>query len=314
VRPAPALESPTVTTPGPRASAPLVATAQDGVEPTGGGMAEGVPPSGPSREETRKPKSELELGALWVEALRDKDVKALAARSVFPFEFRDSGLEGHCEAYRVVAAPGDLGAAVDCLMKDDLLGALLRSKPGPPPVETQPDGYVEPWAKAWRTSIPNGSRLFLSYYDRNDATLTLLLLIGKDGVHGVWKTGTDATKEVAIAEQWRAALRDGDVAALTRLASYPFELRDAGLNSHCRKGRTAKTPEQMPTVLSCFTTDKVLRQALHGSPDSTVEASRLKSDVPGSPKTGTASATTRISGLPGHWSAPRVATSLTSRS
>jgi hypothetical protein len=37
----------------------------------------------------------------------------------------------------------------------------------------------------------------------------------------------------------------------------------------------------MPAVLSCLTTDKVLQQALRDSPDSTLEASRSKSDVPG---------------------------------
>jgi hypothetical protein len=224
---------------------------------------------------------ELELAGRWLEALRSGNAEKLAAQSVFPVEFRDTGEEGRCDARRSAADPTALAHDVACLAQDELLMALFRAKPGAPPVEVLPDGFLEPWAKQWRSEAPIGARPILSYYDRSDAWLSLILWVDSRGVRAVWKTGTDVRAEVAVAGKWRVALRNRDVEALTRLASYPFELRDEGLNAHCKKGQTAKRPEEMPGALRCVLGDKVLSRALHDSPDSTFEAERREPRVPG---------------------------------
>jgi len=64
--------------------------------------------------------------------------------------------------------------------------------------------------------------------------------------------------EIALAEQWRIALRNRDVTALTRLASHPFELRDEGLNAHVKRGKAAAGPTEMPVTLRCLLGDDVL--------------------------------------------------------
>jgi hypothetical protein len=167
------------------------------------------------------------------------------------------------------------------LTQDELLMAMMRAEPGAPPVETLPQGFLEPWAEPWRSEAPTGARPILSYYGRTEAWLSLILWADSRGVRAVWKKGTDVRAEVATAEKWRAALRNRDVEGLTRLASYPFELRDQGLNAHCRKGQTAQGPDEMPTALRCLLSDKVLQRALRDSPDSTFEPERREPRVPG---------------------------------
>jgi hypothetical protein len=224
---------------------------------------------------------ELAIAARWLEALRNGNTPALAAATAFPIEFRDTRAEGHCEPSRSAADASGLAGAVECLTHDELLMGLMHEKPGVPPVETQPEGRIKPWAEAWGSEVPTGARAILSYYDRTDAWLSLILWVDARGVRAVWKTGTDVRAEVALADRWRSALRERNIDELTRLASYPFELRDEGLNAHCKKGKTAKGPEQMGVALQCLLSDKVFNEALHDSPESELEPERRTTRIPG---------------------------------
>jgi hypothetical protein len=87
------------------------------------------------------------------------------------------------------------------LTQDALLMELMHQTPGPPPVDTPSEGYIQSWAKQWRPEVPAGARAIMSYYDRTDAWLSLILWVDGRGVHAVWKTGADVRAEVAIADR-----------------------------------------------------------------------------------------------------------------
>jgi len=224
-------------------------------------QAAGAPPAAVTPVRNGPP-LELEIAARWLEALRSRDMERLTGSSEFPIEFRDTKKQGHCEARRSAADVRGLARAVECLTEDELLMSLMHDKPGVPPVETQPEGRIKPWAEAWGPEVPAGSRAISSYYGRTDAWISIILWVDSRGVRAVWKDGTDVRAEAALAERWRTALRERNVQELTRLASYPFELRDEGVNAHCKKGKTAKGPTEMPAALTCLLGDKVLNQAL----------------------------------------------------
>jgi hypothetical protein len=228
-----------------------------------------------------KPSSHLDIASRWLEALRSRNAKVLVAASVFPIEFRDTGGASRCEPHRSAADAVALAAAVECFTHDELLMGLMRKNPGPPPVETEPEGRVAFWARSWASEVPDGAQGISVFYDRTDAWISIILWVDSRGVRAVWKDGTDVRAEVALADRWRTALRERNVEALTRLASYPFELRDEGLNAHCKKRRTANAPSEMPAALACLLGDKVLNQALHDSPVSDLEPERREPRIPG---------------------------------
>jgi hypothetical protein len=94
-----------------------------------------------------------------------------------------------------------------------------------------------------------------------------------------------------IATAWLDAFRRRDVAALSAVTGYPFELRDTGTAGRPETRefrRTAAAPEQMPEVLASWLSDDVLDRTMKASQTGQVQelaqisywAKRWGSEVP----------------------------------
>jgi hypothetical protein len=217
------------------------------------------------------------VAAGWLDALRRHDLPALIARTSYPFELRDTETEGKCGPRRTAANAGSIPAVVDCLWTDPLLDRMLNAG-ADVPVETLDDGFIPPWAGQWRGELRSELRPFTAFFRRDDASFSFIVLVAQDGVRSVWKTGFDATTEVQLATRWLEALRRRDIAALERLTSYPFELRDTERDAHCGT-RSAAGPSDLPTAIDCLLKDQLFTRALKER--SVVKAAHAKDFVPG---------------------------------
>jgi hypothetical protein len=206
------------------------------------------------------PLSQTELASAWLDALRRRDAPALTAHSRYPFELRDTRAEGNCDERRTAANAEQLPALSACLVHDDLLAQLLNDEPATP-VEALPAGYTPGWANQWKPELTSDVTPFSAYLQRDDASVSLILLVANDGVRAVWKNGFDARPEVNLATRWLAALRQGNVTALIQLTSFPFELRDRDLHANCGK-RTARNASEMTRTLDCLLADEVFKAAI----------------------------------------------------
>jgi hypothetical protein len=253
--PTPALA---VTLPSPATAAPPTSSSPDALAPS--------------------PGPELTLAAEWLAAFRRRDMPAIEARSRYPFELRDTGEEGHCPARARATDAAALSGAMACLLNDELLASLLRARPNAT-LQALPEGFVSTWAARWRSELRPGDKPVTLHVSRSDASFALILLVARDGVGGVWKTGTDATAEVALATEWVAALRRRDLPALTRATHYPFELRQSGPAPGC-EDRTAFRAAELPAAIDCLLGDEVFGRALAQASHLALEAGPRRGDVP----------------------------------
>jgi hypothetical protein len=296
-RPGPAQQAPRSATglPSRGAAAPTaIASGQSAPQPPPTGApapptlpqsATQLPPSNVTPPQTALPlntppkaNSELSRAEDWLAALRRRDVTALSAQSRYPFELRDTGEQGHCPARRTAPDAARMAAAVDCLLDDELLTSLLQagSSVG---LQALPDGFLSSWAARWRGELRPDEKPVTVHLSRNDASLTLILLVARDGVGGLLKTGTDATLEVALAKQWIEALRRRDLPALNRATRYPFELRQSDPTPGC-EARTALRVGDLRAAIECLLADDAFSRALSLGSSNTIEAGPARGYVP----------------------------------
>jgi hypothetical protein len=210
----------------------------------------------------RQPTGDVAVATRWVEALREGDPVELQASTHYPFEIHDSS--GGCPARQTTARPEDLAFVLTCLSTDDKLIDLLR---------THDSGAVEPlaaihlaaWQQRWHVSANPDMRIVTAFFNRNDARVNLDMWVVDGGVRGVWKSGINGAAPIGIATRWVDALRHRDLAALTQLTRYPFEVRDTGRDARCRT-RTANGPDTLESALSCLLASDQLHRALVDSP------------------------------------------------
>jgi hypothetical protein len=74
--------------------------------------------------------------------------------------------------------------------------------------------------------------------------------------------GRDVGDGVQVASDWVDALARSDVDALTRKTSFPFRVHHAGADRNCGRQSGAATPEELPSVIACLTSDASLISVL----------------------------------------------------
>jgi len=126
----------------------------------------------------------------WLDALRSRDLSALARLTSYPFEVRDTGREAAC-GKRSAAKPQALESAVKCLLRNEELHKALASQP--PFVEaTGPDYSIPDWAERWWQDRQHATltKISAGAYDPHGFSFDLVLLLAPDGVRAVWKLGS----------------------------------------------------------------------------------------------------------------------------
>jgi hypothetical protein len=222
----------------------------------------------------------IELATAWLDALRRRDVSALMTLTQYPFDVRDTGTSGrldHEEKHLAAETAVALPAVMETLLSDEVLYKAMRAERDGR-VKAFKDGYISSWAERWRTDLTPDLRAVSAYFRTNDASFTFIFLVGESGVRALWKTGFDATVEVSFATRSLEALRRHDIRALEGLTSYPFELRDNGLEAHCGT-RLAAGPKELAAALACLLDDPLFNEALKAN--SIVNAVLRQHFVPG---------------------------------
>jgi hypothetical protein len=164
------------------------------------------------------------------------------------------------------------------VLDDELLATLLRTHPDLI-LQALPEGFISSWAARWRAELRPDEKAVTVHVSRPDASFTFILLVAHDGVSGLWKTGTDATAEVALASRWLEALRQNDLPALTRMTRYPFDVRQSGNAPGC-EGRRAPRAADLHAAVECLLADTAFRRALSQSAKAPVEAGPTRAYVP----------------------------------
>jgi hypothetical protein len=130
------------------------------------------------------------LASQWLSALGKRDVQALSRLTRFPFKMHDTSATGDCEN-RSAGAPAALGGAVSCLLENDLLLNDLREDSAGRKlfVRAIARGNLPSWARRWRSDLPADLQSIWATVVADGVTWDLLLLVGKQGVAGLWKAG-----------------------------------------------------------------------------------------------------------------------------
>ncbi len=165
--PASAPVAPTPATP-PTAPAPPVAAAKPSVPD--------VPPA------------DAKAALAWIDALRERDPGAVLAKTVVPFDFRDMGVGARKKKCVTRAATTRTAAAgvATCLAKDERFHADLSATPEPRLVAVDA-ASLPPWAKPWAKTLRPGLRPISTFVHGEDEARELVLLVGDDGVRGLWQ-------------------------------------------------------------------------------------------------------------------------------
>lgn len=126
----------------------------------------------------------------WLDALRKRDLDALAQVTTYPFEVRDSGREALCRSSSA-RAPEELHAAVRCLLNSAELHRAFETRL-PSVRASLDDNPVPNWAEQWWNRAVHGglSRTSAALSTPEGASFDIILMVGADGVRAVWKYGT----------------------------------------------------------------------------------------------------------------------------
>jgi hypothetical protein len=208
------------------------------------------------------PTGDVAIATRWVAALRQGDPVELQAATRYPFEIHDS--TGGCPSGQTTSRPEDLAFVLRCLSTDEKLIDLLRTHDSGT-VEPLAAGHLAAWQQQWHVSANPDMHIVTALFNRKDAHVSLDMWVVDGGVRGVWKDAVNGAAPVGIATRWVDALRHRDLAALTQLTRYPFEVRDEGRDAHC-KTQTASSPDKLESALSCLLGSDQLHRALNDSP------------------------------------------------
>jgi hypothetical protein len=129
----------------------------------------------------------------WLDALRERDPGALLEKTVLPFDFRDAHPSARSDkkkcGARLAANRAAAQGIATCLATDPRLHADLSGTPEPRLVALDV-GELPPWAKPWANAVRPGLRAISTFVHGEGDARELVLLVGDDGVHGLWQNLT----------------------------------------------------------------------------------------------------------------------------
>jgi hypothetical protein len=134
--------------------------------------------------------SQVELARSWLDALKRKDLSALAKVTSYPFEVRDAGREAVC-GRRAAANRAQLESAVKCLFDNTELTQALESRAAF--VEAAGDNESIPdWAERWwQASRHRGlNKISAGVSNPVSYSFDIILMVAPDGVRAFWKLGS----------------------------------------------------------------------------------------------------------------------------
>jgi hypothetical protein len=134
--------------------------------------------------------AQVGLARSWLDALKRRDLQALAKVTSYPFEVRDSGREAPC-GKRDATKPAALEAAVQCLFGNSELIQALESRA--PFVEAAGETASIPnWAERWWQAGKHQGLRKVSAGVTNPSSYSfdMVMMVGPDGVRAFWKLGS----------------------------------------------------------------------------------------------------------------------------
>jgi hypothetical protein len=134
------------------------------------------------------PTADTKAAAVWIDALRERDPGAVLAKTQVPFDFRDASRKKRCGT-RAATTRAAAASVTSCLAKDETFHADLSATPEPRLI-TIDAGTLPPWAKAWAKTLRPGLRPISTFVHGEKEARELVLLVGDDGVHGLWQNVT----------------------------------------------------------------------------------------------------------------------------
>lgn len=134
--------------------------------------------------------SEVELARAWLEALKRKDLAALAKATSYPLEVRDSGREAVC-GKRSAANRAALQSALRCLFDNTELIKALNSRATFVEAASE-DSSMPNWAETWWQASKHQGLRKVSAGVSNPVSYSfdIILMVAPDGVRAFWKLGS----------------------------------------------------------------------------------------------------------------------------
>jgi hypothetical protein len=133
----------------------------------------------------------LAAATAWLNALRGERATDVAKLAVVPFDFRDTrpaGRKARC-ASRVAASAAATKMIATCLLADARLHSNLLATPVPRLFAISA-ADLPPWAAPWAKAIPAGVQPISTFVHGEGSADELVLLVGDDGVRGLWQNLT----------------------------------------------------------------------------------------------------------------------------
>jgi hypothetical protein len=145
-------------------------------------------PTAPAAPAADAPTADTKVAGAWIDALRERDPGAVLAKTQLPFDFRDGSHKKKCRT-RAATTRAAAASVTSCLAKDETFHADLSATPEPRFVAIDAS-TLPPWAKAWAKTMRPGLRAISSFAHGEKEARELVLLVGDDGVHGLWQNVT----------------------------------------------------------------------------------------------------------------------------
>jgi len=131
------------------------------------------------------PSADMKAALVWIDALRERDPGAVLAKTVVPFDFRDGSTKKKCGA-KGATTRAAAATVTKCLAKDESFHADLSATPELRLVPLDA-AALPPWAQPWAKALSPGVRAISTFVHGEDEARELVLLVGDDGVRGLWQ-------------------------------------------------------------------------------------------------------------------------------
>jgi hypothetical protein len=152
--------------------------------PTASAPAKAQPAAAPGVA-AEAPSPDMKAALAWLDALRERDPGAVLEKTRVPFDFRDGSRRKKCGA-KGAATRAAAATVTRCLAKDETFHADLSATPEPRLVPIDA-ATLPPWAQPWAKTLSPGVRAISTFVHGEDEARELVLLVGNDGVHGLWQ-------------------------------------------------------------------------------------------------------------------------------
>jgi hypothetical protein len=131
------------------------------------------------------PSPDAKAALAWIDALRERDSGTVLSKTFVPFDFRDGSRKKKCGA-RGATTRAEAATITRCLAKDESFHADLSATPEPRLVAIDA-ATLPPWAQPWAKTLGPGVRPISTFVHGEDEARELVLLVGDDGVRGLWQ-------------------------------------------------------------------------------------------------------------------------------